>query len=72
VSERIRGQLPGGVAERLERLRTMYVPERDSVVRRRLAAERPAGVESFAAAVARRLDELRALSDLASYLGRSR
>jgi hypothetical protein len=59
-----------GIAERLERLRALYVPERDSVVRQRLAAERPARVEPFAAAVARRLDELRALSDLASYLGR--
>lgn len=62
-----------GVAERLERLATIYVAERDVDARRRLAAERPVRHEPFADAVARRLAELRALDELASHLrGRRR
>jgi len=61
---------PPGVAERLERLRSLCVPERDLAARQRLAADRPAAVEPFATAVARRLRELRALCDLATHLGR--
>lgn len=59
---------PAGVGERLAQLRALYVPEADADARRRLAAERPARDESFEVAVARRLDELRALCDLANYL----
>jgi hypothetical protein len=65
-------QPPPGVAERLERLRALYVPESLAEARRRLAAESNATAEPFATAVARRLEELRALCDLASYLHRGR
>lgn len=61
---------PSGVAERLEELRRLHVPERDSDARLRLATPRPASTESFPTAVARRLAELRALCDLARHLGR--
>ncbi len=70
------GAPPAGVADRLARLRALHVPESDADVRRRLAA-RASGTtdpsdpsELFAAAVARRLAELRALCALASYLHR--
>jgi hypothetical protein len=66
------GRPPAGVAERLERLRAIYVPESDTEARRRLESDARASVEPFAVAVARRLEELRALSDLASYLHRGR
>jgi hypothetical protein len=59
---------PPGVAERLEELRRLYVPERDSEARLRLASVRPTSTESFPTAVARRLAELRALCDLAKHL----
>lgn len=64
------GALPPGVAERLSQLRSLYVPERDSEARRRMAAETPVTITPFAVAVAGRLAELRALCDLAKHLGR--
>jgi hypothetical protein len=64
------GGPPAGVAERLARLRALYVPEGDQEARRRLARETPGSTEPFARAVARRLEELRALSDLANHLHR--
>jgi len=64
------GHPPAGVAERMERLRLLYVPERDAEARRRLAERPHAANAPFAPAVARRLAELRALCDLASHLGR--
>jgi hypothetical protein len=60
------------VAERLERLRAIYVPERDAEARQRLDKEARASTEPFAVGVARRLEELRALSELSSYLHRGR
>lgn len=63
-------QPPAGVAERLERLRALYVPEQDAEARLRLAREARACAPPFAVAVARRLEELRALSDLTTYLHR--
>jgi hypothetical protein len=62
------GHPPSGVALRMERLRVLCVPERDAEARRRLA-DRPR-TTPFAAAVARRLAELRALCDLALHLRR--
>jgi hypothetical protein len=67
-----RGAPPPGVAERLERLRALYEPETDAEARLRLEREARGPSEPFAAAVARRLEELRALSDLATYLHRGR
>jgi len=65
------GHPPAGVALRLERLRVLCVPERAAEARRRLADRPRTGTNtSFAAAVARRLAELRALCDLASHLQR--
>ncbi len=64
------GRPPAGVAERLERLRALYVPERDAEARQRLAHEARVFAPPFAVAVARRLEELRALSDLTTYLHR--
>jgi hypothetical protein len=61
---------PSGVRERLERLRVLCVPERAVEARRRLSDRPPANNEPFAAAVARRLAELRALCDLANHLQR--
>ena len=63
---------PPGVAARLARLRALYVPETDTAARSRLARERPRVTEPFEAAVARRLGELRALSELANHLHRAR
>lgn len=60
------------VARRLDELRAAYVPERDEQARRRLQRERPKSRESFEQAVARRLEELRALCELADYLHRVR
>ena len=64
--------LPGGLADRLRVLRSLYVPERDEEARRRLARERPRIWESFDVAAAGRLRELRALCDLANHLHRAR
>jgi hypothetical protein len=63
------GHPPSGVAERLERLRVLHVPERDTEARQRFADRPRAANTPFALAVARRLAELRALCDLASHLG---
>lgn len=62
------GHPPAGVPERLERLRSLYVAESDVAARRRLDAEHAPRPEPFAAAVTRRLAELRALDDLAAHL----
>ena len=67
-----KGRPPVGVAERLERLRAIYVPERDAEARQRLDKEARSSTEPFEVGVARRLEELRALSDLSSYLHRGR
>jgi hypothetical protein len=64
------GHPPSGVAGRLEQLRVLCVPEPVAEARRRLAACLQAASAPFAAAVARRLAELRALRDLASHLRR--
>jgi hypothetical protein len=64
------GHPPSGVAERMERLRVLCVSERDAEARRRLADRPRATNAPFAAAVAQRLAELRALCDLASHLRR--
>lgn len=61
---------PPGVASRLVELGTLYVPEADVDVRRRLTSEQPSATEPFAKAVARRLEELRALCELTSHLHR--
>jgi hypothetical protein len=71
-THRAAGHPRPGVAERLQRLRALCVAESDSQARRRLAAQPPAAAEPFAAAVARRLDELRALCDLAKHLSGAR
>jgi hypothetical protein len=70
VPHRPVGHPPSGVAERLERLRILYVPERDAEARQRFDNRPRAANAPFAPAVARRLAELRALCDLASHLGR--
>jgi hypothetical protein len=59
---------PTGVAERLRQLAAISIPERDAEARQRLEREARGRTEPFAIGVARRLEELRALSDLASYL----
>jgi hypothetical protein len=61
---------PAAVRRRLAQLRALYRPETLEEGRRRLAADRPPEVP-FARAVARRLAELRALSDLTTYLHRA-
>jgi len=58
---------PGDVAARLEALAATYVPETIAEGRARLRREMM-GSDVFAAAVARRLDELRALDELTRYL----
>ena len=58
---------PAAVAERLAALARLYVPETVEEGRARLRAEAMAP-DAFASAVARRLDELRALDDLTRYL----
>ncbi len=61
---------PPGVAARLEVLRASYVPETVAAAAARLARERPAKSQPFEVAVARRLQELRSLLELAAYLHR--
>lgn len=63
---------PPGVTQRLEQLAALYVAERDTDARRRLAAERPQRRGPFADVVARRLAELRALDELRAHLRRGR
>lgn len=58
---------PALVAERLAALAALYVPETVVEGRARLRAEAMAP-DAFASAVARRLDELRALDELTRYL----
>ena len=58
---------PAAVAKRLEALATSYVPESVDAARARLRREALTD-EVFAANVARRLEELRALDDLTHYL----
>jgi hypothetical protein len=58
---------PTAVARRLATLASLYVPESIDEGRARLRAELMAP-DAFATAVARRLDELRALDDLVHYL----
>ena len=58
---------PEVVARRLAELSARYVPETVTEGRARLRRE-AASVDAFAAGVGRRLDELRALDDLARYL----
>lgn len=55
------------VVERLAALARLYVPETADEGRARLRAEAMAP-DAFASAVARRLDELRALDELTRYL----
>lgn len=66
------GRPPAGVAERLAKLRVLYVPEGAAQARRRLADPGPAQPDLSAASVSRRLAELRALCELAGYLHRPR
>ena len=62
---------PAAVAQRLAALATLYVPETVEEGRARLRAIDSAP-DAFATAVARRLDELRALDDLTRYLHAAR
>jgi len=66
------GAPPPSVAERLSVLRALYVPERRIEARARLAEERTLAKEPFERAVARRLSELRELSDLTRHLHRAK
>ena len=59
------------VAQRLAVLASLYVPETVEEGRARLRAADTAP-DAFATAVARRLDELRALDDLTRYLHAAR
>lgn len=58
------------VATRLDELAALYVPETVSEGRARLRTD-AMHPDAFATAVQRRLDELRALDDLARYLHQS-
>jgi hypothetical protein len=58
---------PRDVARRLATLASLYEPETVEQGRARMRADLTAP-DTFASAVARRLDELRALDDLARYL----
>ncbi len=58
---------PRAVANRLAELARLYRPESVDEGRDRLRAD-AAAPDAFASAVARRLDELRALDDLTRYL----
>jgi hypothetical protein len=59
--------VPAQVAQRLAELSALYVPETVGEARARLRREELAS-DAFASAVARRLEELRALDDLTRYL----
>jgi hypothetical protein len=58
---------PAAVARRLSELEAIYVPETVDQGRARLRAEARTS-STFASAVARRLEELRALDELTRYL----
>ena len=62
---------PEEVGTRLAVLRQIAFTERDDAARARLAQERPSPPEPFGLAVQRRLHELHALCELASYLHRA-
>jgi hypothetical protein len=64
--------LPPGVGARLEALRGLYVAETTAHARQRLDQALRASGEPFAEAVARRLGQLRALSDLTRHLHQRR
>ena len=64
----VAGQSAAAVAQRLQVLRRLYVPESDTDARARLKRERPPGNVPFEVAAAARLRELRALCELANYL----
>ncbi len=64
--------LSADVAGRLERLRSLYVPENLDAARARLERDAAAASQTFEEKVAARLHELRALYDLATYLHRAR
>lgn len=59
---------PAEVTDRLAQLRVLYEPEHIDAARERLAREVPEVRETFACAVSRRLDELRALDALTRHL----
>jgi hypothetical protein len=59
---------PAAVQARLEQLAALYVPETIEEGEQRLERERPRVAELFENAVERRLEELRALDELARYL----
>lgn len=59
---------PAAIRRRLERLRELYVAEELDAARRRLDGDRPTPRETFNEAAARRLEELRALCELAQVL----
>ncbi|MFO7562165.1 MAG: hypothetical protein R6X02_05950 [Enhygromyxa sp.] len=65
---------PEAVARRLQQLSELYVPETVEEAQARFEAERPRGKdEDFNRAVARRLEELRALLELtAAIKGKAR
>lgn len=63
---------PEEVAERLSKLRALYVPEGIDEARARLAREQPRPQESLEQVAARSLVELRALCELARVLHTAR
>lgn len=63
---------PHAVRARLAVLRALYVPETVDEGRARLSHERPRREVPLEVLAARRLAELRALCELARYLGRGR
>ena len=69
---------PAVVARRLDELRLLYVPETRDEVRARMERDRPqerrptSADPDFAKAVARRLEELRALCELTRFLHAAR
>lgn len=58
---------PRSLAQRLAEISALYIPETVEEARARLRREELAS-DAFASAVARRLDELRALDELTRYL----
>lgn len=66
------GLVPAEVAARLRVLRQLAVVESDPEARARLLRERPHTERPFAEVARARLNELRALCDLAEHLRRAR